>query len=151
MSDFHPGELHGGHVVAAVRNCLAGRRTVREHLERRSDRPGAFAELIALPMTNAGTTTGDRSGLAASSTVQAALLDADVPVLGRTWIARATGELMACPVAQHAGARYVVVTDVNQSGWARESLGATLTVDVRATRIDESSAARHERLRRRMR
>src|SRR5438132_9566905 len=56
VTDFHSGEVVSGegHVVCGrCRNCLAGRR----HLYKATkgigvNRPGAFAEYIALPMTN---------------------------------------------------------------------------------------------------
>src|SRR5438128_5462504 len=56
VADFHPGEIVSGegHVVCGrCRNCLAGRR----HLCARTmgigvNRPGAFAEYLALPMTH---------------------------------------------------------------------------------------------------
>jgi len=50
--------------------------------------------------------------------------------------------LMACAVAQHAGARYVVVTDVNPYRLElAKVLGATLAVDVRSTTIAEVQEA----------
>src|ERR1700756_3040216 len=54
--DFHPGEVVSGegHVVCGrCRNCLAGRRHLCAHTKGIGvNRPGAFAEYIALPMTN---------------------------------------------------------------------------------------------------
>src|SRR2546423_12667196 len=56
VADFHPGEIVSGegHVVCGLcRNCLAGRRHLCAHTQGIGvNRPGAFAELIALPMTN---------------------------------------------------------------------------------------------------
>src|SRR6201988_1204555 len=56
VADLHPGDLVSGegHVVCGrCRNCLAGRRHLCAHTEGVGvNRPGAFAELIALPMTN---------------------------------------------------------------------------------------------------
>ena len=48
------------------------------------------------------------------------------PVLGEDVLITGAGPigLMACAVAQHAGARYVVVTDVNPSGWSSRSASA---------------------------
>ncbi len=54
--DFHPGELVSGegHVVCGrCRNCMAGVRHLCAHTSGVGvNRPGCFAELIALPMTN---------------------------------------------------------------------------------------------------
>ena len=56
VTDFHPGEIVSGegHVVCGrCRNCLAGRRHLCAHTKGVGvNRPGAFAEYIALPMTN---------------------------------------------------------------------------------------------------
>src|SRR5919205_1525518 len=56
VNDFRPGELVSGegHVVCGrCRNCMAGRRHLCAHTSGVGvNRPGAFAELIALPMTN---------------------------------------------------------------------------------------------------
>jgi threonine 3-dehydrogenase len=56
VNDFHPGEIVSGegHVVCGrCRNCLAGRRHLCAHTQGVGvNRPGAFAEFIALPMTN---------------------------------------------------------------------------------------------------
>src|SRR6516225_9611138 len=56
VSGFFPGEIVSGegHVVCGrCRNCLAGRRHLCAHtLGVGVNRPGAFAEYIALPMTN---------------------------------------------------------------------------------------------------
>src|ERR1044072_4218287 len=56
VSDFHPGDLVSGegHVVCGpCRNCMAGRRHPRAHPQGVGvSGPRAFAELIALPMTN---------------------------------------------------------------------------------------------------
>src|SRR3989442_14654071 len=56
VTDFFPGEVVSaeGHVVCGrCRNCLAGRRHLCKDTRGIGvDRPGAFAEYIALPMTN---------------------------------------------------------------------------------------------------
>ncbi len=56
VSDFYPGAIVSGegHVVCGrCRNCLAGRRHLcRETKGVGVNRPGAFAEYIALPVTN---------------------------------------------------------------------------------------------------
>ena len=56
VSDFRPGDLVSGegHVVCGrCRNCMAGRRHLCAHsIGLGVKRPGAFAEYVALPMTN---------------------------------------------------------------------------------------------------
>src|SRR5947209_12211643 len=56
VQDFHPGDIVSGegHVVCGrCRNCLAGRRHLCKDTKGIGvNRPGAFAEYIALPMTN---------------------------------------------------------------------------------------------------
>ena len=56
VKDFHPGDIVSGegHVVCGrCRNCLAGRRHLCKDTQGVGvNRPGAFAEYLALPMTN---------------------------------------------------------------------------------------------------
>ena len=56
MTDFRPGDIVSaeGHVVCGrCRNCLAGRRHLCADTNGIGvNRPGAFAEYIAVPMTN---------------------------------------------------------------------------------------------------
>ena len=56
VNDFFPGEIVSGegHVVCGrCRNCLAGRRHLCAHTSGIGvNRPGAFAEYLALPMSN---------------------------------------------------------------------------------------------------
>ncbi len=145
VSDFRPGDLVSGegHVVCGrCRNCMAGRRHLCAQTSSVGvDRPGAFAEFIALPMTNVWhhepgidrdvAAIFDPFGNAVHSALQFPVLGEDVLITGAGPIG-----LMACAVAQHAGARYVVVTDVNPNRLAlAELLGATRAVDVGSTRI----------------
>ncbi len=146
VADFHPGDLVSGegHVVCGrCRNCMAGRRHLCAQTSSVGvDRPGAFAEYLALPMTNvwlhdAGVDRDvaaifDPFGNAVHSALQFPVLGEDVLITGAGPIG-----LMACAVAQHAGARYVVVTDVNpyRLELAR-ALGATRVVDIRETSIE---------------
>ena len=122
VKDFFPGEVVSaeGHVVCGrCRNCLAGRRHLcKDTLGIGVNRPGAFAEYIAVPMTNVW---HHRNGIdrdVASifdpfgNAVHTAL---SFPVLGEDVLITGAGPIgiMAAAVAKHAGARYVVVTDVN--------------------------------------
>ena len=139
VSDFHPGEIVSGegHVVCGrCRNCLAGRRHLCAHTQGVGvSRPGAFAEYISLPMTNIWRHNHHVSLEIAAifdpfgNAVHTAL---SFPVLGEDVLVTGAGPigLMAAAVARHAGARYVVVTDVNKERLALATkMGATLAVD----------------------
>jgi threonine 3-dehydrogenase len=145
VSDFHVGELVSGegHVVCGrCRNCLAGRRHLCADTKGIGvNRPGAFAEYLALPMTNVWhhDPSIDRDVAAIfdpfGNAVHTAL---SFPVLGEDVLITGAGPIgcMATAVAQYAGARYVVVTDVNP--WRLElakKMGATRVVDVRTESI----------------
>jgi threonine 3-dehydrogenase len=148
VNDFRPGEVVSGegHVVCGrCRNCLAGRRHLCAYTRGVGvDRPGAFAEYIALPMTNIWRhhDTVNREVAAIfdpfGNAVHTAL---SFPVLGEDVLITGAGPigLMAVPVVRHAGARYVVVTDLNpyRLELARK-LGATLAVDPRQTPIGQT-------------
>jgi len=141
VSDFHVGELVSGegHVVCGrCRNCMAGRRHLCAHaIGLGVNRPGAFAECIALPMTNIWHHwPGIDEDVAAifdpfGNAVHTAL---SFPVLGEDVLVTGAGPIgcMACAVVRHAGARHVVVTDLNpyRLELARR-MGASLAVDPR--------------------
>jgi threonine 3-dehydrogenase len=145
VADFFPGDLVSGegHVVCGrCRNCLAGRRHLCAHtLGVGVNRPGAFAEYIALPMTNIWRHHESVSLDVAAifdpfgNAVHTAL---SFPVLGEDVLVTGAGPIgiMAAAVARHAGARYTVITDVNpyRLDLARK-LGVTLGVDVRETSL----------------
>jgi threonine 3-dehydrogenase len=141
VSDFFPGEIVSGegHVVCGrCRNCLAGRRHLCAHTQGVGvNRPGAFAEFISLPMTNVWhqqpgisldvASIFDPFGNAVHTALTFDLLGEDVLVTGAGPIG-----IMGAAVAIHAGARYVVITDVNpyRLDLARK-MGVTLAVDAR--------------------
>ena len=141
VTDFHPGEVVSGegHIVCGrCRNCLAGRRHLCDHtIGLGVQRPGAFAEYLSLPMTNVWHHAPDVNpevaaifdplGNAVHTALQFDVLGEDVLVTGAGPIG-----CMAAAVARHAGARHVVVTDLNpyRLELARK-LGATLAVDPR--------------------
>jgi len=141
VSDFHPGDIVSGegHVVCGrCRNCLAGRRHLCKDTKGIGvNRPGAFAEYIALPMTNVWqhdpavprdvAAIFDPLGNAVHTALSFPLLGEDVLVTGAGPIG-----IMAAAVAKHAGARYTVITDVNpyRLELARK-VKPTLAVDVR--------------------
>jgi threonine 3-dehydrogenase len=122
VSDFFPGQIVSGegHVVCGrCRNCLAGRRHLCALTKGIGvDRPGAFAEYLALPMTNVWVhPKGIDKDVAAifdpfGNAVHTAL---SFPVLGEDVLVTGAGPIgiLAAAVARHAGARFVVITDVN--------------------------------------
>ncbi len=122
VSDFHRGDIvtGEGHVVCGrCRNCLAGRRHLCAHtMGVGVNRPGAFADYIALPMTNIWhhkdnidldiAAIYDPFGNAVHTALSFPVLAEDVLITGAGPIG-----IMAAAVVRHSGARYVVVTDVN--------------------------------------
>ena len=122
VTDFHPGDLVSGegHVVCGrCRNCMAGRRHLCAHTQGVGvTRPGAFAELIALPMTNIWHHWREVDEDVAAifdpfgNAVHTALA---FPVLGEDVLITGAGPIgcMAAAVVRHAGARHVVVSDPN--------------------------------------
>jgi len=141
VTDFFPGQTVSGegHVVCGhCRNCLAGRRHLCAHTSGVGvNRPGAFAEYIALPMANVWVHwNGVDSDIAAifdpfGNAVHTAL---SFPLLGEDVLITGCGPigLMAAAVVRHAGARFVVATDVNpyRLDLARK-MGVTRAVNVR--------------------
>ncbi len=139
VSDFHPGDMVSGegHVVCGrCRNCMAGRRHLCAHTQGVGvNRPGAFAELIVLPMTNIWHHwPGIDPEIAAifdpfGNAVHTALA---FPVLGEDVLITGAGPIgcMAAAVVRHAGARHVAVSDPN--AYRRDlaaRMGASVTVD----------------------
>jgi threonine 3-dehydrogenase len=139
VSDFYPGDIVSGegHVVCGrCRNCLAGRRHLCAHTKGVGvNRPGAFAEFIALPMTNIWRHDPKINQEVAAifdpfgNAVHTAL---SFPVLGEDVLITGAGPIgiMAIPVLRHAGARHIVITDMNpfRLELARK-MGATLAVN----------------------
>ncbi len=145
VNDFRPGQIVSGegHVVCGrCRNCLAGRRHLCAHTSGIGvDRPGAFAEYLVLPMSNVWehrpdidldvAALFDPLGNAVHTALQYDLLGEDVLITGAGPIGA-----MAAAVCRHAGARNVVITDINpQRLELAKKLGATCTVDVRTEKL----------------
>ena len=141
VTDFFPGEIVSGegHVVCGrCRNCLAGRRHLCADTKGIGvNRPGAFAEYICaaddqrLASPSRSTATSRRSSIrSATPCTPRCRFD----VLGEDVLITGAGPIgiMAAAVAKHAGARYVVVTDVNpyRLDLARK-MGATRAVNPR--------------------
>jgi threonine 3-dehydrogenase len=146
VHDFQVGDVVSGegHVVCGhCRNCMAGRRHLCAHTAGIGvNRPGAFAEFIALPQANVWhhdhgidrdvAAIFDPLGNAVHTTLSFKVLAEDVLITGAGPIG-----CMAAAVARHAGARHVVVTDINP--WRLDlarRLGATRVVDARHESLD---------------
>jgi threonine 3-dehydrogenase len=147
VADFHPGDIVSGegHVVCGrCRNCFAGRRHLCAHTSGVGvNRPGAFAEYIALPMTNIWrhhekvdlevASIFDPFGNAVHTALSFPVLGEDVLITGAGPIG-----IMAAAVARHAGARYTVITDINPARLElARKLGVTLAVDVRTQKLPD--------------
>lgn len=139
VPDFAVGDLVSGegHVVCGrCRNCMAGRRALCARTSGVGvNRPGAFAELIALPQTNVWKHWAGIDEDVASifdpygNAVHTALM---FPPLGEDVLITGAGPIgcMAAAVVRHAGARHVVVSDPNP--YRRDlalRLGATCATD----------------------
>jgi threonine 3-dehydrogenase len=147
VKDFFPGQVVSGegHVVCGhCRNCLAGRRHLCADTKGVGvNRAGAFAEYISLPMSNVWVHSPGIDRDVASifdpfgNAVHTAL---SFPVLGEDVLITGAGPIgiMAAAVVRHAGARYVVITDVNEYrlDLARK-MGVTLAVDPRKQNLKD--------------
>ena len=123
VADFRPGNVVSaeGHVVCGrCRNCLAGRRHLCKDTRGIGvNRPGAFAEYISVPVTNVWqhkdaidrdvASIFDPFGNAVHTALSFDVLGEDVLITGAGPIG-----IMAAAVVKHAGARYVVITDMNE-------------------------------------
>ncbi|MEZ5400705.1 MAG: L-threonine 3-dehydrogenase [Bryobacteraceae bacterium] len=148
VNDFRPGEIVSGegHVVCGrCRNCMAGRRHLCAQTKGVGvNRDGAFAEYVALPMSNIWRhDAGIDLEVAAifdpfGNAVHTAL---EFPVLGEDVIVTGAGPIgiMAAAVARFAGARNVAITDVNEYRieLARKA-GVSLAIDARSERLKDA-------------
>jgi threonine 3-dehydrogenase len=147
VTDFRPGDVVSGegHVVCGrCRNCLAGRRHLCADTKGIGvNRSGAFAEYLVLPMTNVWhhQASIDRDVAAIfdpfGNAVHTAL---SFPVLGEDVLITGAGPIgiMAAAVVRHAGARFVVITDMNEYRLELASkMGATRALDVRHTKLQD--------------
>jgi threonine 3-dehydrogenase len=143
VGDLVSGE---GHVVCGIcRNCRAGRRHLCAHTDSVGlTRAGAFAEYLVLPAGNVWRHTPginldvaaifDPFGNAVHTALTFPLLGEDVLITGAGPIG-----LMAAAVARHAGARSVVVTDVNEYRLELASkMGATVVVNPTTTAVADA-------------
>lgn len=119
---FHIGDIVSGegHITCKIcRNCRAGKQHLcRKTLGLGSQRPGAFAEYLALPASNLFKVPSDIPeelaaifdplGNATHTALSFDLVGEDVLVTGAGPIG-----IMGAAIARHAGARHVVITDPN--------------------------------------
>jgi threonine 3-dehydrogenase len=134
-----------GHITCGhCRNCRAGRR----HLCRNTygvgvDRQGAFAEYLVIPALNAFKIPANISddlasifdpfGNAVHTALSFDLVGEDVLITGAGPIG-----IMAAAVARHAGARHVVITDINDYRLQlAEKMGATRAVNVSKEKLPD--------------
>lgn len=150
VADFQAGDIVSaeGHVVCGrCRNCLAGRRHLCKDTQGIGvNRPGAFAEYISVPMTNVWhhrkdvdldvASIFDPFGNAVHTALSFDLLGEDVLITGAGPIG-----IMAAAVAKHAGARFVVITDVNEYrlDLARK-IGVTVALNVTKGNLRDTQA-----------
>jgi threonine 3-dehydrogenase len=145
VTDFCAGDIVSGegHVVCGrCRNCLAGRRHLCAHtMGVGVNRAGAFAEYIVLPMSNLWRHNGKVNLETAAifdpfgNAVHTAL---SFPVLGEDVLITGAGPIgiMAAAVVLHAGARHVVITDVNPKRLKlAERMGVTLAINAAELRL----------------
>ena len=137
-----------GHITCGVcRNCRAGRRhlcinTVGVGV----DRPGAFAEYLSVPAFNVfklpDVITDDMAaildplGNATHTALSFDLVGEDVLITGAGPIG-----IMAVAIARYAGARHIVITDVNDYRLAlAKKMGASVALNVTNGSIDDTMA-----------
>ena len=147
VSGFEIGQIVSGegHVVCGrCRNCMAGRRHLCAYSEGIGvNRPGAFAEYLVLPAANIYVhdqeidldiaSIFDPFGNAVHTALQFDVLGEDVLVVGAGPIG-----IMAAAVCRHAGARHVVVSDLNDERLAlAKTMGATATINPTRTPIED--------------
>jgi len=135
-----------GHVVCGrCRNCQAGRR----HLCIRTvgigvNRPGAFAEYVVVPGQNVQPIpddVGDDIGCILDPLGNATHTALSFDVVGEDVVITGAGPIgmMATAICRHVGARYVVVTDINDFRLdIASSMGADRAVNVTEYRLDET-------------
>jgi threonine 3-dehydrogenase len=148
---FEPGDRVSaeGHITCGVcRNCRAGRRHLCMNTKGVGvNRPGAFAEYISVPAFNVfklpDAITDDMAaildpfGNATHTALSFDLVGEDVLITGAGPIG-----VMAVAIARFAGARHVVITDVNdyRLDLARK-MGASVALNVTRDSIDDTMQA----------
>jgi len=145
VHSFAPGDVVSGegHLVCGVcRNCLAGRRHLCKDTQGVGvNRAGAFAEYLCIPAANVWyadpkiplevLSIFDPFGNATHTALSFPVLGEDVLITGAGPIG-----IMATAIARHAGARYVVTTDINPYRLElAKRMGATVALNVKEKSI----------------
>ncbi|MDJ0498609.1 MAG: L-threonine 3-dehydrogenase [Acidimicrobiia bacterium] len=133
-----------GHITCGhCRNCRAGRRRFcRNTVGVGVNRPGAFAEYLVIPAVNVFpvpdeipdriATILDPLGNATHTALAYELVGEDVLITGAGPIG-----MMAVAIARHAGARYIVITDINDYRLEIASaMGADRAINATATDLE---------------
>ncbi len=133
-----------GHITCGhCRNCRAGRRRFcRNTVGVGVNRPGAFAEYLVIPAVNVFpvpdeipdriATILDPLGNATHTALAYELVGEDVLITGAGPIG-----MMAVAIARHAGARYIVITDINDYRLEiASSMGADRAINATATDLE---------------
>ncbi|OAI47623.1 L-threonine 3-dehydrogenase [Gammaproteobacteria bacterium SCGC AG-212-F23] len=142
-----------GHIACGFcRNCRAGRRHLcRVNISVGVTRTGCFAEYLAIPAANAyplpenisdeQASILDPFGNAAHTALSYDLVGEDVLITGAGPVG-----IMATAVARHAGARYIVITDVNEFRLElAKKMGASLALNIQRTSLTEAMNTLHMR------
>ncbi len=142
VGDVVSGE---GHIVCGrCRNCLAGRRHLCKDTSGVGvNRPGCFAEYLCIPVTNVWhadpaipreiLSIFDPFGNATHTALQFKVLGEDVLITGAGPIG-----IMAAAICRHAGARHIVITDLNPYRLElAKKMGVTTTVNIRERTLED--------------
>src|SRR6202049_230766 len=148
VKGFATGDLvvGEGHITCGhCRNCLAGRRHLCPNTKGVGvNRPGAWAEFVAIPQSNCWhadpsipldvLSCFDPLGNAVHTALTFDLVGEDVLITGAGPIG-----IMAAAVARHIGARHVVITDINPKRLKlAEEVADVVAVDVSKTDLKET-------------
>ena len=140
VQDLKIGEVVSGegHIVCGhCRNCRAGRRHLCPNTRGVGvNRPGCFAEYLSIPVSNIWhadpkipmdvLSVFDPFGNATHTALSFNVLGEDVLITGAGPIG-----IMASAICKHAGARYVVITDINPYRLKlAKKMGVTVAVDI---------------------
>ena len=147
VRDVKIGELVSGegHITCGhCRNCRAGRRHLCPNTQGVGvNRPGCFAEYLVIPVSNIWhcdpniskdvLSIFDPFGNAVHTALSFDVLGEDVLITGAGPIG-----IMAAAICKHAGARYVVITDVNPYRLdLAKKMGVTKAVDVSKEKLSD--------------
>lgn len=148
VTSYKPGEIVSGegHIVCGhCRNCKAGRRHLCPNTKGVGvNRPGCFAEYLSIPQENIFrihpdipmeiASIFDPLGNAVHTALSWDLVGEDVLITGAGVIG-----CMAAAVCRHAGAKNIVITDINDYRLElAQKMGATRTVNVTREKLADA-------------